>query len=180
MRALTLIATLVAFLAGCTATYNIKSLSGQSNHTVLDRSAAVFVAVPRDGAYEGSTYPGSGQTVTQAVAAAFSAVASNVSPGEHVQSLEENFSEASTRKATYLVVPLITHWEQRATEWSGIPSRMTIRLSIYNVKSKALINATIVEGRSRIMSFTSTSPESLLRDPLKRYVNNMYGLSASN
>lgn len=180
MRTSILTAVLVALLSACTASYNVQSLSGQSNRAALDRSAAVFVAVPKDGVYESTNYPGSGQTVTEAVAAAFSTVAPSVTPGEQVQSLEKDFSAATNAKATYLVVPLITHWEQRATQWSGIPSRMTIRLSVYNVKSKALINATLVEGRSRIMSFTSTSPESLLRDPLKGYVNKLYGLSASD
>ena len=68
----------------------------------------------------------------------------------------------------------MTHWEQCATEWSGRPSKMAIRVCILDAKSGNQITSTSIEGRSRIVSFTSTSPESLLRDPIATYVSELY------
>jgi hypothetical protein len=87
---------------------------------------------------------------------------------------ENSMAAAQAAKAKYLVAPVIVHWEQRATEWSGRPSRMTIRISIFDVATGSQITVTSIEGRSRIVSFISTSPESLLRDPLAQYVGTLF------
>jgi hypothetical protein len=130
--------------------------------------------VPRDGAYENRTYAGSGQTVAHAVAAAFSQRAARVQISDGYQDTDRALQLAKSAGAGYLVVPVISHWEPRATEWSGIPSRMSILLSIVDVTSGQQITSSSIEGRSRIMSWTRTSPESLLKDPLAQYVGGIY------
>lgn len=173
MRAV-LIAVLVAFAAtGCTARYQVNNLAGGSA-TRLERSANVYVSVPSDGAYGGTQYAGSGQTVAQSVANAFAPYSAQVAVASERVSPEEAMSAAQAAKARYLVAPAIVHWEQRATEWSGRPSRMTIRISIFDVATGNQLTATSIEGRSRIVSFISTSPESLLRDPLAQYVGTLF------
>jgi hypothetical protein len=140
----------------------------------LDRQKAVYVTVPRDGSYEAKPYVGSGQIVAQAVAAAFARSASQVHVAEAQGTTEDALAAAKKLGAGYVVVPTIAHWEQRATEWSGRPSRMAIRVAILDAATGTQISATSIEGRSRIVSFTSTTPESLLRDPLAQYVAGIY------
>jgi len=164
----------VLLLAGCTAKYQIDNLSGTAGTTRLDRQKAVYVTVPQDGSYESKPYLGSGQIVAQAVAAAFARSAAQVHVAERQLTTEEVLATARKLGAGYIVVPIIAHWEQRATEWSGRPSRMAIRVSILDAATGNQISATSVEGRSRIVSLTSTTPESLLRDPLAQYVSSLY------
>jgi len=134
----------------------------------------VYVAVPQDGAYGNKFYAGSGQVVAQAVATAFSATATRVHVADEAVANDQSIITARSASAGYLVVPIIAQWEQRATEWSGRPSRMAIRITIIDVASGNQITSSAIEGRSRIFSFTSTSPESLLKDPLARYVQELY------
>lgn len=51
---------------------------------------------------------------------------------------------------------------------------MAIRVTILDAASGRVVRSTAVEGRSRVMSLTSTSPESLLSDPLAQLVDVMY------
>lgn len=163
----------LVMLAGCSARYNVTDLGGDSTAS-LEPGSSVYVVVPADGQYGNDTYSGSGQTVAQSVAKAFATYSSNVEiAGRMNTSRDEALEYARQQGIDYVVVPAIAHWEQRATEWSGKPSRMAIRISIYNSDGR-LIDSSAIEGRSRIMSFTSTSPESLLRDPLNGYVKKLY------
>jgi len=164
---------IVSLIVGCRASYQVQNVGG-ANTTRLERDKGIYVTIPTDGAYGSTTYPGSGQIVSQAVAAAFSRHAVQVHVAQKQLTSEETISTARNLGAGYLVMPKIAQWEQRATEWSGRPSRMSIRLTILDVMSGGQISSTSIEGRSRIVSFTSTSPESLLRDPLARYVNGLY------
>lgn len=75
----------------------------------------------------------------------------------------------------YLVIPTITHWEHCATEWSGIPSRASVALTIIDVQTGDKVRSSQLDARSRIISWTSTSPDSLSRDMLQNYVEGLYG-----
>ncbi len=158
---------------GCTARYQVNNLAG-SDTAKLDRSQGVFVTIPQDGAYGARPYVGSGQIVAQSVAAAFSPMASRIHIADKPLTNAEATEAAKAQGAGYLVVPTIAQWEQRATEWSGRPSRMAIRVTVLDVATGKQLTSTAIEGRSRIMSLTSTSPESLLRDPLATYVQSIY------
>lgn len=157
----------------CTASYKIQNIAG-TTQVRLDSRQTVFVALPEDGHYEDKNYPGSSQSVAQAVAEAFSRHAANVVIASQRFSDDQNITAAQEVKAAYLVVPVITHWEHRATEWSGRPSVMSIRVAILDTKSRKQITAASINGRSRVISFTTTSPESLLHTPLKDYIDSLY------
>ncbi len=164
----------VLLIVGCRANYQVNSLSGTADTPRLDKQKAVYVTVPRDGVHESKPYLGSGQIVAQTVAAAFSRAAARVHIAEKQLTNEEAIAFARGLSAGYVVVPTIAHWEQRATEWSGRPSKMAIRVTILDAMTGDPISQTSIEGRSRIVSLTSTSPESLLRDPLAQYVSGLY------
>jgi hypothetical protein len=164
---------LLTLLVGCTARYQVNNLAGAAS-AQLDRTKGLYVTVPQDGAYGTTVSFGSGQIVAQAVADAFSGVGARVHIAERAVGKDQSIVAAKSLNASYLVMPAIVHWEQRATEWSGRPSRMAIRLSIIDVTTGDEVTSSAIEGRSRIVSFTSTTPESLLRDPLARYVRGLY------
>ncbi|CAG2151176.1 DUF4823 domain-containing protein [Cupriavidus plantarum] len=170
-------AAMVVAITGCTASYkNVKTggtdlaAGGQ-----LDSSAAVYIALPKDGAYGAKAYAGSGRTVASAIAQALSQKARRVDVAEAEQTRDQTLSEAKRLGARYAVIPVIAHWEQRATEWSGRPSRMSLDMSVYDADTGTKIDARSITARSRIVSFTSTSPDSLLTSPLKAYAQQLYG-----
>ena len=121
-------------IMGCTATYHVNSLSGTGKVT-LDPALGVYVAVPADGTYETKTYAGSGQSAATAVAIAFGKKAATLHVAASVQPLDSTMAAARALNVGYVVIPTVAHWEQRATEWSGKPSRMTIRLEILDAKT---------------------------------------------
>lgn len=173
MRKLSLALLIPFVVTACHATYQVSNLSG-AHVSRLDGQRSVYVVVPRDGTYGSTSYAGSGQIVAQAVAAAFSKFATRVSIATKAQTDEEGLDAARTIGAGYVVVPAIVHWEQRATQWSGIPSTMSVRVTVLEAASGKQISSASVEGRSRIVSLTPTTPESLLQDPLAQYVGGLY------
>jgi len=174
MRKSVFLALCVVALFGCHAKYQVNNLAA-SEIGRLDRRKAVYIAIPIDASYGSKKYAGSGQIVTQELANAFSRAAARVQIAEKsMATTEEVVAAAARADAGYAVIPTIAHWEQRATEWSGRPSRMAIRVVVLDAATGKQVSSTAVEGRSRIFSFTSTSPESLLKEPLATYVSGIY------
>jgi hypothetical protein len=167
-----LVGALILLSAACTARYHTGELTGAPAH--LDSQKSVFITISEDGIYSNKTYGGSGQTVAQAVAQAFSRRGIKVDVADNRLTEEKAIEAAKKLNAGYLVAPVITHWEQRATEWSGRPSRMAIRITVTDVETAKRLMSTAIEGRSRTFSFVRTSPDLLLRDPLINYVDGLY------
>lgn len=169
------VAAMCFALTACTASYQHQDLAGSGAiPTHLTPGSRVYVALPADGAYESTVYPGSGRTTAQAIAAAFARHGSVVTIADATTPRERVIADARAAGAQFAAVPVISHWEPRATEWSGRPSRMAVSLAMIDVPSGAIVSNVELSGRSRIMSFTSTSPESLLREPIGKYVDGLY------
>lgn len=175
-RMKTWIAAACIALAGCTASYQKQDLAGNGAVSTAPLSSAtrIYVAVPPDGAYETKVYAGSGRMTAQAIAAAFAKHGSAVTLADAPAPRDQAIAAARTAGAQFAALPVISHWEPRATEWSGRPSRMAIALSMVDVSSTVVVSNTELSGRSRIVSFTRTSPERLLREPIQQYVDTMY------
>lgn len=168
-------------LAGCAASYHREDLTGAataSQHTALSPESVVYVALPADGAYEAKTYSGSGRMTEQAVATAFAKHGVHVVRGDAVESKQQALASAQANGAQYAAIATIVQWEPRATEWSGRPSRMSVNMSMVDVATGKTTNEEALTARSRIVSFTRTSPESLLRGSIDGYVGALYGAPA--
>jgi hypothetical protein len=167
---------IVTVLAGCSASYSKVNTGGADRAVVhLDGSRPVLVAIPADGSFESKPYPGSGQTVAQQTAAAFAKHGGRVDLASSGAKDRNELLDAARRSgAGYLVIPTITHWERRATEWSGRPSRAAMGIEIVDVLSGETAASTLLESRSRIMSLTGTTPESLLPHLIGPYVDGLY------
>ena len=71
----------------------------------------------------------------------------------------------------YLIVPLVVHWEDRATEWSGRPDRIVIEVRAVDVPSEKTLSLGSVAGKSKWVTFGGDVPEDLLDLPLGVYVD---------
>lgn len=74
----------------------------------------------------------------------------------------------------YLVVPIILHWEDRATEWSGKSDRLEIQLSVYDLETQEELASSVLTGKSKWSTMGGDHPQDLLPDPVNSYVESLY------
>ncbi|MGL1931348.1 MAG: DUF4823 domain-containing protein [Desulfotalea sp.] len=66
------------------------------------------------------------------------------------------------------------HWEDRATEWSGLPDKAEIKMVVIDVKSNNKISVATIKGSSGLATFGGDHPQDLLPDPIKKYINSLF------
>ena len=149
-----LVLVAIVALGACTASYQERATGGTEASSVkLDPTRSVMVAIPANGAYGNKGYQGTGQLVAQKTSAAFSRYARRVEIAPpKVHDLDMLLMRARAANADYLAIPSINHWEQRATEWSGIPSRVTLTLAIVDVRTGKELHSSLLESQSAIMT----------------------------
>lgn len=160
-----------ALLTACADSHQLMRMGGGAK--ALDRGGMVYVSVPGDGRYGQTTYYGSGQNATQIVMLAFSQYA-KVESGREQQDFDSALTAARNVNAKYLVVPTILEWEDRATEWSGIPDKASIKLTVVDVDSGATLDSIIIKCKSGLATFGGDHPQDLLPKPVGEYVNSLY------
>ena len=112
--------------------------------------------------------------VTDAIVVALSQHVRDVQAAVEVASLAENLAAARTGSRNLLVQPTIVHWEDRATEWSGKPDRMKVRLELYDVSSGENLDTVMISGKSKWATFGGDHPQELLPEPLRTYANTLF------
>jgi hypothetical protein len=172
MRFLAIIGVVVILL-GCADSHQ---LLRTGNATVrLDPSKSVYLSIPRDGMYGQINYQGSGINASQIILMAFSKYSNNVEMGYQYQSFEDALAYAKENRYDYLVFPTILEWEDRATEWSGIPDKASIKIAIINTETGRTIDSAIIKGKSGLATFGGDHPQDLLPKPVDEYVGNLFG-----
>jgi len=155
---------------GCVSTYNYSIL--QSPETKMDASKGVLISIPEDGWYQNTQYHNSGRMTANAVRAAFSKNAYIVDISDECN--EDCLDNINVDEYGYYVKPLILHWEERATEWSGKQDRIEIQIIIFDVATKEELSNFSYSGKSKWMSFGGDHPQDLLQTPTNKAVNNLY------
>lgn len=166
------IVLLASILASCADSHQLVRLGG--NLQQLDPAGVVYVAVPADGRYGQTTYYGSGQNTAQIIVMAFSNYSNRAESGHVLQDFDGSLESANKAGAMYLVFPTILEWEDRATEWSGIPDKASIKLSIIDVKTGSTLDSVIIKGKSGIVTLGGDHPQDLLPKPTNEYVTSLY------
>ena len=166
-----LVLGLVLVIAGCADSHSVSSLG---THERLSPNSTVYVSVPTDGRYGNINYAGSGQTTAQTVASAFARHVDRVEVGASVETLEKAQASAQVLNADYIVVPQILHWEDRATEWSGIPDRVEVKVTVRDAQSGRTLASAVVGGKSGLATFGGDHPQDLLAEPLTEYVGTLF------
>lgn len=163
----------VVLLNGCADSNQIIRLNSVNN-TKLDRNGAVYVSLPKDGVYENTIYHGSGMNTATIIQTAFAKRVRDVEVGHNIENFKEALASAKKAQAKYLVYVTILHWEDRATEWSGKPDRVEIKMEIINVSDGKTIGGTIIKGKSGLATFGGDHPEDLLPKPVEEFVSSLY------
>ncbi len=167
MRSLTRILVVVV-LAGCAASYQQNVVAPMASK--LERGKPVLIATPASGSYGNKQYPASGQQTATVVHGAFA---------KYTKAAVSNCLDLTCllnegrKDYSYYVVPQILHWEDRNTEWSGIPDRVEIKITVYDASGKDLA-AIVLSGTSKWATFGGDHPEDLLPEPIGQYVTSLY------
>lgn len=162
---------LTVVLMGCSSTYTRSDLSIPT--VILERGKVVAIATPANGSYGGKEYSGSGQNTATVVRAAFAKFARETSVVADCQTLS-CLTEKMGATADYLVIPEILHWEDRATEWSGIKDKLEVKLAVYDARSGKELAASSLAGKSRWATFGGDHPQDLLPEPINGYVASLF------
>jgi hypothetical protein len=145
----------------------------------LLRDAGVFVTLPVNGTFEGDEYPLSGKRTSDALADCFAQFARRVEQAKTVESAAESIQKAKTSNCDYLAVPTILHWEDRATEWSGKPDVISIRIELIDVVTGRTIDTVKLDAKSKWATMGGDHPQDLLPEPINEYVTGLYGRKRS-
>ncbi len=162
----------IAILSSCADTTELFK-SGNESFKLASENR-IFVSIPSNGRYGNTTYQGSGANVSQMIMLSFSKYSPNIEIGNNFQTREQ--AHAYSKKYNYdiLILPTILEWEDRATEWSGIPDKVSIKIAIIHVGSGKTMGSAIIKGKSGLGTLGGDHPQDLLPEPLDEYAGSMY------
>ena len=166
-----LLLTIAALLTGCASTYKQEVVSAPS--AKLERGKAILIATPKNGFYETKEYPASGRQTAAVTQAAFARYSSQVTVSSSCSDLPCLQAEGKPNYS-YFVVPQILQWEDRNTEWSGLPDRIEIKFVVIGAQGSGEIASTIISGKSKWATFGGDHPQDLLPEPIKQFVDGLY------
>jgi hypothetical protein len=162
---------IILLTAGCAATYQTNDVKPIS--TTLDSSLGILISVPENGSFGHQHYANSGVMTANALRSAFMMHTSSVEVTDDCHG-EACLSEAYVIKYGYYVKPVILHWEERNTEWSGKRDKIEIQVTIYDTKSQQVVSSTRFAGKSKWATFGGDHPQELLPKPTNEFVDNLY------
>jgi len=132
------------------------------------------VTLAQDASYGSIQYPNSGYLLTTATNAAVSLHLKQVEQATEVESIEDSLSSAEKMGLTYVFQPTILHWEDRNTEWSGRPDRITIKVVVWSVGTSKETSSTVLRASSKWATLGGDHPQDLLPGAITPFVNKLF------
>ena len=167
-----LIAVLSLVGGGCASTSVTPSTSAMI--AKMARGHSVLVVAPDDGQFGGKVYAGTGDHVARDIESAFEPYSSQVIRVGRSESVDAAVAEGAAQNCRYVVIAKITHWEDRATEWSGKSDRVAIRMRVVEVSTRAELLNVEIRGKSSYFTMGGDHPEQLLAKPISDYVRTLF------
>ncbi|MDR1777934.1 MAG: DUF4823 domain-containing protein [Desulfovibrio sp.] len=171
-----LILTMISLtFIGCSNKY--KTTDNLQMLTKLERSKIVYISISKDGVYGSEIYRDSGKKVTNALQTVLTSNVSSIIVAAKVESQKEALQNAKTSGARYLFYPAIIHWEQRRAAWSGIPSRLGISITVFDLAKEdedSMLMQKQLDVRGKIFTFKSQYVEELLPPTLQQFVSDIF------
>ena len=140
----------------------------------LDSRRTVYVAVPEDGQYGEIKYVGSGMQAATSLAAQARDRFAGVQMGMQVQTLAEADAAAREAKTGYLFYLKIIHWEDRATEWSGLQDRLEILISVMDMSTGKAVDVSSLTAKTKAFTWAH-APEDFLPKLFGEYCDRLIG-----
>ena len=162
--------TLTASVMGCMdSTHFVNNNPTQS----LPQHSSYYIALPEDGQYGAKPYAGSGKMTSSVIKAALQKNSQKAVNASRIEAFDEALNSARRGGFSYLVFPIILHWEDRATEWNFMRDKVEVKIEIVDVFSGEAESATTIEGKSGIATLGGDHPQDLLPDPIYEYFSSI-------
>ena len=164
---------LLIFLSACTAKYDIV----RHDNKRLSISDSYYVSTPVDGKYGTIDYVNSGEMTSAILYNELRRLGIKAEKESHTTSGKEtSLAKAKKNGFDILIYPTILHWEDRATEWSGLRDRAKINLEIIDAKSEETIDNTLLDLVGTWWTFGGLHPQDMVKESVKDYFQQLFGL----
>ncbi|MEQ8267288.1 MAG: DUF4823 domain-containing protein [Parvibaculum sp.] len=164
----------VAFaLAGCVSKY--KPLATDAPASTLSSDASFYVMQPADGKYGNKPYKGSGERTADALQAALIPRAERVIKASNPEDLETALSTAREKSLDYVLQTKILNWEERVTQWSLIPDRLSLNFEIYDTATGEKVASHTSKASSKWATFGGDHTQDLLPLPIDDFMKSVFG-----
>ena len=174
MLRIILIPLILTTLSGCyTAKHSVDSQAVESA-LQLSKESTIYVSIPADGQFETKVYPNSGMMTATAFHSALVKNANKVVVGKKYEDQDQALISARSASANYLLVPIILHWEDRATEWSGKPDRLEFTAIVIEVSTGQELDRAVLKGSSSWFTMGGDHPQDMLAGPIGEYVSSLF------
>jgi len=162
-------------LVGCvSANTSVNRLS--TARVDIDNNALAMVVQPADGGSLGKTYNGSGAKVAFEFARAMKTLVADVRISLNSSDNQSLFEDSRKRNIRYLLIPQIMHWEDRATQWSGIPDRLEIQVELIDLSTGDTLDTSSISSNSSDVEFTDAPVGEMVRRAADRYFQSLQGI----
>lgn len=142
--------------------YSIHSVRpGNAPAAIPSASDSVCVMLAADGIYGTRTYAGSGRAVSNRI---LTAVRAQRPFAQLIEVTDEDQAAqlCVAKGGSYLLSPIILHWEDRATNWSGVRDLIKIEVRLIRIEPRTLVRSTEFEARNNWFTFVNADPSELL------------------
>jgi hypothetical protein len=166
---------LVLILTGCFAKREIVPGTQAPGESAVSRNDAVAIMLPDDGTYGGTVYAGSGKVVaTQIKQAVFGKVRTSEIIDATIEMTRKDVRTYCKDKGIrFLIQPSILHWEDRATNWSGMRDFIKIEILLVNPRDATTLNSVLYKASSSWWTFVNTPPEDMLDESFDQAVDRL-------
>jgi hypothetical protein len=161
----TILCLSLLFLAGCSHKYKTDTYNPPA--ALLSSNASAYIMVAKNGTYSSRTYAGSGKTVSQQTQAALARFLARVDMAPANENRAAAFREARKNAYDYVFEPVILHWEDRATAWSGKPDRISVKLVVWDPQTEEVVSTGIEKASSKWGTLGGDHPQDLLPRMMK-------------
>ena len=165
---------ILALIAGCSHSYITSRNYTDTPIPKMASNGKVYIAISDPGGVEGKIYPESGRMTSAAIKDALTRYLAVVKTGRQPEDYDAALVSARQVDARYLILPKVQHWEDRATEWSGKPDKILVKIRIINVASGDPIDSIDISGTSKWFTFGGDHPQDLLEKPIGDYFTALF------
>jgi len=160
-------------LWGCADSHSL-NVSGADVTTTINSTESVYIALSKDGSYGEHHYAGSGIMLSQSIQSSLLKRLQSVEIARKAESFPTALNSAKSGGYDYLFYPNIMHWEDRATEWSAIPDKVKVKITVVDVKTEAEVKSAIIDSSSGLATFGGDHPQDLLPEPVEEFIMQMF------
>lgn len=161
-------------ICNCAPTSDVSHSKNYGKNVKLNTNATAYVSLPEDNSSNGHLYSGSGREVATEIEFIFSKYLNQVAVGTSVETFDEGLLSAKSFGYTYFIHPQLIQWEDYATQWSGIPDKLTLKVTIVSVESGAIIDKLLVDGNGPIMTFSGGHPLDISKKSLEEWAKSIF------